>query len=118
MKVQGEAGRPSLCRNGAPTLETVLADLRGSGLSVQAAATYMASEVPGLVAEDAASAADRSRREGEAMLEEAFMARHVTSLIRQAELASGRRPLTLIDALRLLAERGNEDAQSILAHPE
>ena len=85
---------------------------------MQAVATYLASEFPGVVAEDAASAASHSRMEAEAVFQEAFMAQHVTSLIRQAEQASGRRPLTLIDALRLLAERGSEEAQSILGHPE
>lgn len=105
-------------RSGAATLEAALTGLRGSGLTIQAVTTYLASEIPGVVAEDAASVAAESRKEAEEMFQESRTAQHVTSLIRQAELTSGRHPLTLIDALRLLAERGSEEAQHILGHPE
>ena len=111
-------GAAAVLHSGSRSLETALAGVRGSGLSIQAATTYLASEIPGVVADDAASVAVESRKEAEALFQEARTAQHVTSLIRQAEHASGRYPLTLIDALRLLAERGSEEAQHILGHPE
>ncbi len=97
------------------TLEVAVTDLAVDGKSAEAAARYVAAQVPEMDANEARRFAAKARREAEISSREARISLWIADFIADAERMSGRRPITLREAATVLAVSGNEAAADIIA---